>query len=116
VVIGAPPGAEHWSVAIQHPAHSDQSVAVVPLRDQSLSISAVHGKAFIAEGRFLGHVIDPRTGQPVLGAQLAAVAMPSATDSDALSTALLIRGEPWLPPFQERWPDARGWVVGSDAG
>jgi len=37
-------------------------------------------------------VIDPRRGEPVEGAVLAAVALPSATETDALSTALLIDG------------------------
>jgi len=40
-----------------------------------------------------GHVIDPRIGEPVDGAVLAAVALPSATERDALSTALLVMGE-----------------------
>jgi thiamine biosynthesis lipoprotein len=112
VAIGAPPGEAHWSVAFQHPRDPDQQVAVVTLRDEALSVSAAHGKAFEADGRLLGHVIDPRTGQPVAGAQLAAVAMTSATDSDALSTALLTLGETWLSRFRERWPEARAWVVG----
>ena len=29
------------------------------------------------------------------------------------SVFLLTLGEPWLPTFHERWPDARAWVVGS---
>jgi thiamine biosynthesis lipoprotein len=111
VAIGAPPGAEHWSVAISHPSDPDRRVAVVPLRDESLSVSAVHGKAFQVEGRLLGHILDPRTGHPVMSAQLAAVALASPTDSDALSTALLALGEAWLPTFRERWPEARAWVV-----
>jgi thiamine biosynthesis lipoprotein ApbE len=37
-------------------------------------------------------VIDPRRGEPVAGAVLAAVVLPSATETDALSTALLIEG------------------------
>ena len=64
VGIGAPPGAEHWLVGIQHPSDADIHVAVVPLRDQALSVSAVHGKAFEVDGARLGHVIDPRTGRP----------------------------------------------------
>jgi len=39
-----------------------------------------------------GHVIDPQTGQPASAAHLAAVALPSATETDALSTALLTLG------------------------
>jgi thiamine biosynthesis lipoprotein len=64
----------------------------ISLQDEALSISAVWGKSFEHEGRMLGHVMDPRTGQPSANAVLAAVALPSATETDALSTALLTMG------------------------
>jgi thiamine biosynthesis lipoprotein len=62
------------------------------LRDASLSVSAIWGKAIEAEGKTYGHVIDPRSGLPVTETWLAAVALPSATEADALSTALLTVG------------------------
>jgi FAD:protein FMN transferase len=111
VAIGAPPEDEAWSVAIQHPARPAERVAVVALRDEALSVSAVHGKAFEHEGRLLGHVIDPRSGQPVEGARLAAVASASATETDALSTGLLVLGQAGLPVVQAYRPGIRGWVV-----
>ncbi len=40
----------------------------------------------------VGHVIDPRTGESVTNALLALVVLPSATETDALSTALLTVG------------------------
>jgi thiamine biosynthesis lipoprotein len=64
----------------------------IKLRDKALSVSAVWGRCFQAEGRNFGHVIDPRTGQPASKAVLAAVSLPSATETDALSTALLTLG------------------------
>ena len=67
-------------------------LAIVPLRDEALSVSAIWGRCFEAEGRTFGHVIDPRTGQPAVNALLAAVVLPSATETDALSTALLTLG------------------------
>jgi FAD:protein FMN transferase len=89
-------------------------VAAIELRDAALSVSAVQGKAFEVEGRLLGHVIDPRSGMPVTGARLAAVMGESATDTDALSTALLVRGAAWLPRFHRLWPESRAWVLGED--
>jgi thiamine biosynthesis lipoprotein len=65
-------------------------LATVPLCDQALSVSAVWGRSFEAQGRAFGHVLDPRTGQPAAGALLAAVVLPSATETDSLSTALLV--------------------------
>jgi thiamine biosynthesis lipoprotein len=93
--LGAPSGAEAWQVAVDAPADfpaPDTTLAVVPLRDASLSVSAVWGKAFTSGGRVYGHVLDPREGRPVEGAALTAVVSNSATEADALSTALLVAG------------------------
>lgn len=111
VALGTPPEGEPWSVAIQHPSRPEEHVAVVALRDEALSVSAVHGKAFEHEGRLLGHVIDPRSGRPAMGAQLAAVAGASATDTDALSTGLLVLGEAGLAGVQAYGAGTRGWVI-----
>lgn len=102
--IGHPPDAASWKVGIDDPrgrtgvrasSPSPSSVpllATLPLRDEALSVSAVWGKSFHAEGKVYGHEMDPRTGQPADAAVLAAVVTPSATESDALSTALITVG------------------------
>lgn len=108
--LGVPPDADAWKIAVQSPeakatsAHEltraeasigsmgDAVLAVVPLKNEAMSVSAVHGRSFIAEGKTYGHVIDPRTGYPAQNALLSAVVLPSATESDALSTALLTLG------------------------
>ncbi len=105
--IGVPPDAEVWKVALPQPDFAHQTVAfgptgfpadatdllaVVPLKDEAMSVSAVWGKAFEADGRVYGHVIDPRKGGPVESALMAAVVSSSATESDAFSTALLTLG------------------------
>lgn len=66
--------------------------ATVPLHDEAMSVSAVWGKSFSSGGKTFGHVLDPRSGQPAGRAVLGAVILPSATDTDALSTALLVLG------------------------
>lgn len=90
------PDGSPWSIAIQDPTASDRHLAVVSLRNSALSVSAVHGKSFRQGDARFGHVLDPRTGAPAQSALLAAVVCSSATDSDALSTALLTRGAPLL--------------------
>jgi len=69
----------------------------VELHDESLSVSAVWGKSFIEGGEELGHVLDPRTGEPVRRARCAVVVGPEAAVSDALSTALLVLGPEGRP-------------------
>jgi thiamine biosynthesis lipoprotein len=110
--IGNPPDGDCWKVAIDRPTkvgravlsapQSDGSVrppslsktllTTVGLKDEALSVSAVWGKSFEADGVVYGHEIDPRTGWPANAAVLAAVATTSATESDALSTALITVG------------------------
>lgn len=107
--IGAPPGAEDWHIAVERPRldspnpaaltaspppEPETILAHIPLRDEALSVSAIWGKSFEANGRRYGHVMDPRTGEPTEGALLAAVVLPSAMETDAFSTALLTLGLP----------------------
>ena len=82
---------------MREPGQVQKTLAVVGLRDMSLSVSAVHGKSFHAGGVEYGHVIDPRTGLPSQKALLAAVVCAETAESDALSTALLVLGDEWLP-------------------
>ena len=90
VAIGTPPdSAAGWPIAVAHPSGLSESIARVQLQDEAMSVSAVRGKAFEYGGKIWGHVIDPRSGFPVQGAELAAVTHPSATLCDALSTAYL---------------------------
>ncbi|MDE2835234.1 MAG: FAD:protein FMN transferase [Bacteroidota bacterium] len=89
--IGTPPEEpEGWPVGIADPRDPSRNAATIRLRDEAFSVSATWGKAFRHKGTQFGHVIDPRSGQPVRGAALAAVAHSSATWCDALSTGLLI--------------------------
>lgn len=91
--LGRPPGGQRWQVGLDSPAHAlEPWQATVELEDEGLSVSAVWGKSFEHEGKTFGHVLDPRAGTPVSRAVLSAVALPSATETDALSTALLVAG------------------------
>jgi thiamine biosynthesis lipoprotein len=114
--IGAPPGADGWKVAVAHPTQPDAVVATVLLCDgETLSVSAPHGKAFSGpDGAMLGHVLDPRAGHPAEGSLLAAVACSSATEGDALSTALLVLGHNGLNHVARRRPEASAFVLATD--
>jgi len=116
--IGKPPVEEAWKVAIESPpgdGSTPQWLATVPLEDEALSVSAVWGKSFVHEGKTFGHVLDPRAGQPVANAVLAAVVLPSATETDALSTALLVVGTEGHEKIARLRPLMRTLVVGASA-
>lgn len=100
--VGSAPDGAPWRVQIGLPPGCAAQLPVVHLSDDALSVSAPHGKGFHAEGRFHGHVLDPRTGRPTAGALLAAVVSPLAEEADAFSTALLVGGEELLPTLQSQ--------------
>jgi thiamine biosynthesis lipoprotein len=108
--LGHPPESRAWQIAVSDPesgaallagglspedqpeAGPGKAAAVVALKDEAMSVSAVWGKFFHAEGETYGHIIDPRTGRPASQGVMAVVVLESATETDALSTALLTVG------------------------
>lgn len=129
--IGRPPGAGFWEIAIENPQGrtgnwtvqpgekttpaENSLLAAIPLRDEALSVSAVWGKFFQAGGKTFGHVLDPRSGHPVAHSLLAAVVLPSATETDALSTALLVSGTADHERLSQLRPLARTLLVTGSA-
>jgi thiamine biosynthesis lipoprotein len=99
-----------WRIAVTGAPPADEILGLVDLDETSLSVSAVWGKSFTSHGRTFGHILDARTGRPSERAELAAVNVPSAGDSDALSTALLVDGPSGLETFAKNRPSARALV------
>ncbi len=118
--LGPPPGEEFWKIAIETPSPVPGApptlLATVPLKEEAMSVSAVWGNSFEAEGRTFGHIIDPRTGEPAIGTVLAAVVLPSATETDALSTALLTVGAAGHDAIAKLRPAIRTLVVSESGG
>ncbi len=120
VALGTPPSGESWRVELGFPADGNAMGAggvdagfppvIVSLRDESLSVSATWGRTHRdASGRSHGHVLDPRTGEPVVGPRRAAVAGRGAADTDVLSTALLVSGTAFLQELPALGESFRGW-------
>jgi thiamine biosynthesis lipoprotein len=87
--IGAPRGADGWPITLRG-LDPQRALGVLMLRDQAVSISAVFGRPRRVGGRRIGHIIDPRSGQPLPSPAVAVVVAASATDAEAFSKALLI--------------------------
>jgi thiamine biosynthesis lipoprotein len=118
--LGPPPGEEFWKIAIETPVTKPDVppslLATVPLKEEAMSVSGLVGNSFQAKGRTYGHIIDPRTGEPAIGTVLAAVVLPSATETDALSTALLTVGAAGHEAIAKLRPGMRTLVVSDSDG
>jgi thiamine biosynthesis lipoprotein len=90
--IGAPPEDDGWPIRVTDPHDTARTLSTVLLRDQALSTSGTSEKSFELGERRYSHIIDPRTGHPVAGMAQVTVTAPTATDSDALSTAMFVLG------------------------
>jgi len=88
---GTPPGSEGWRLLARSPAGG--FAGILTLRDDALSVSGSLGQWTEIEGRRYGHVLDPRSGEPLTRRREALVVAPNATLAEALSKALLVLGE-----------------------
>ncbi len=106
--IGTQPDGSRWKIAVIAPTHDTAAkpLAIVELQDESLSVSAIWGRSFRAGEKTYGHIINPRTGAPAENGFLSAVVLPTATETDALSTALLTAPE-LMPSLVSRCPGIR---------
>ena len=114
-VIGHVSARKPWRVAWRAPGEADR-LRTLTAAQPALSVSAPHGKAFVLDGRLMGHVLDPKTGEPAGQALSACVVGPSSTVCDALSTALLVNGSRGCAWLAQRFPGYRGWVAGAARG
>ncbi len=88
--LGAPPGAAGWRLLARAPGGG--FLGILTLRDRALSVSGSFGEFAVIGGRRYGHVIDPRSGEPLAEERLALVVAPDATLAEALSKAVLVLG------------------------
>lgn len=114
--LGHPPGRDGWRVAIRNPADPARPLGHVTLRDLSLSTSGAAEKSVIVDGRRYSHIFDPRSGEPVAGMCQVTLIAPTATDSDALSTAAFILPRERAAGVLRGQPGAHALRVEGDCG
>ena len=112
--LGAPVGADAWTVEIASPTDRARGVTTVRLKDHSLSTSAASEHALAVSGTMLNHILDPRTGRPAPDWGSASAIAPSATDADAASTALYVLGREAGLAWAAGQPDLEAVMLSPD--
>jgi thiamine biosynthesis lipoprotein len=76
-----------------------------------LSVSGSFGRVSRIGGRDYGHVIDPRTGEPLTEGRQAAVLAPTGASAEALSKALLVLDAPQAMALLATLPQTEGLLL-----
>jgi FAD:protein FMN transferase len=86
--LGVPEDAPDWAFAVRG-ADPEQAVGVLHLKDAAASVSSVFAAG---ERRAVGHIVDPRSGKPLVRKAIAVAIAPTATAAEAYTKALLLWG------------------------
>jgi thiamine biosynthesis lipoprotein len=84
-------GAE-TAISVAHPRDRARVVATLRLTDASASTSGNSERGLTVNGRRIGHLLDPRTGEPARDFGSVTVVAPDGLTADVLSTAFFVLG------------------------
>ncbi len=89
--LGSKENGDAWKVGIQHPRYKDAFISLAGLVGRYLATSGDYATTFSPDFRF-NHLFDPRSGQSPGELSSVTIAASSATQADALSTAVFVLG------------------------
>lgn len=98
-------GEKAWEVGIEAPDPAGRTVVkTFTLQNQALATSGNYRQFLNTERGVISHIIDPRTGQPVIRAFSAVTVIAAdCTTADAWATALFVSGKREAPNLVEVW-------------
>jgi thiamine biosynthesis lipoprotein len=116
---GKPPkGRSKWSIALQNPnvnKNTDESdlLLVLKLDNAAVATSGDYQQFVLIEGKRYSHIINRRTGAGAEGLSSVTIITDSATDADALATAVSVMGVEKGLALIEKMPNAEAIVITS---
>jgi FAD:protein FMN transferase len=88
------PSSGPWVVGIERPGTDREARMLLDLSKGGLATSGDTHRSFELDGRRYGHILDPRTGWPVIGApRSVTVAAASCVEAGMLATMAMLRGD-----------------------
>jgi FAD:protein FMN transferase len=95
-VIGPHPDGSPWTVGIRHPRVDNSVLALANLSEGALATSGDYERHFELDGIRYCHMLDPRTGYPVMTMQSVTVVAPLCTVAGGICTLAMLRGDAGL--------------------
>lgn len=112
--LGSRPDKTAWKIGLQHPRKPESILASFSLSGKAVATSGDYQKYFDHAGTRYHHILNPKTGYPVINAMSATVITDSVMDADALSTALFVMGAEKGLPFIDSLKNTEALVVDQD--
>lgn len=85
-------GGDGTTILVAHPRDRARTVATLRLKDASASTSGNSERGMVVNGRRIGHLLDPRTGEPAPDFGSVTVVAREGFAADVLSTAFFVLG------------------------
>jgi thiamine biosynthesis lipoprotein len=92
-----PGNIDSYTIGIRDPQWTGELLETIELRDQAVATSGNYENFIMLDGKFVHHIVDPRTGYPVPNTASVTVIADEGWVSDVFSTAIFVRG----PEFAE---------------
>ncbi len=113
---GTKPGGEKWRIGLQHP-RAARLMAVLEVDDRAVATSGDYQKFFKRGGRRASHIIDARTGKPLVGGAVGVtVIAPTCALADGLATAISVLGPAEGLKLVESYPDVEAVIIEEGEG
>ncbi len=92
-VVGSRPDGAPWHIGIRDPMGGETAVATLFVASGGVATSGDYERYFKVEGRCYSHVINPKTGWPVVGLPSVTVVADTCLSAGMTSTIALFMGE-----------------------
>lgn len=118
--IGPLPDGQPWRAGIRDPEQPGRLLGWVPLDEGALATSGDYLRCRVIQGRRYSHLLNPKTGWPVLGLASVSIMAPSCLVAGSLSTIAMLKGKAgaqWLADLSvpHLWIDDQGRRGGAGA-
>jgi FAD:protein FMN transferase len=92
-LVGIPDGMEQWLVALEDPLQQEHVLTTLQVNPGAIATSTITKRIWQQAGKKRHHIIDPRTGEPVVSDWISVtVIAPHAYEAEVFAKALLIAG------------------------
>ena len=103
-----------WRIPVADPRRRERQVAVLSIDGGSVSTSGNSERGIVVDGVRLGHILDPRTGEPAPDFGSLTVWTDDPLRADCLSTGLYVLGPEWALAWADAHPGVEVLVLRTD--